>query len=88
MTREGSKVETRLFFDERGLEQYYGLLELGERAGLWKNSAGRYEINGKKLYGKDILKNPKQYFTDDIMARLEEQAHSEFLYGATDDGED
>jgi RecA/RadA recombinase len=88
LTREGSKVETRLFFDERGLEQYYGLLELGERAGLWKNSAGRYEINGKKLYGKDILKNPKQYFTDDIMARLEEQAHSEFLYGATDDGED
>ena len=88
LTREVSKVETRLFFDERGLEQYYGLLELGERAGLWKNSAGRYEINGKKLYGKDILKNPKQYFTDDIMARLEEQAHSEFLYGATDDGED
>ena len=28
LTREGSKIETRLFFDERGLEQHYGLLEL------------------------------------------------------------
>ena len=64
LTREGSKVETRLFFDERGLEQHYGLLELGERAGIWKNVAGRYEVNGKKIYGKEILKNPEEYFTD------------------------
>ena len=44
LTREGSKVETRLYFDARGLEKHYGLLEIGERAGLWKNVAGRYEI--------------------------------------------
>ena len=30
LTKEGSKVETRLYFDERGLDKYYGLLELGE----------------------------------------------------------
>jgi RecA/RadA recombinase len=88
LTREGSKVETRLFFDERGLERYYGLLELGERAGIWKNSAGRYEVNGKKVYGKEILRNPEEYFTDDIMAKLEEQSAVEFLYGASNDGED
>lgn len=88
LTREGSKVETRLFFDERGLEKHYGLLELGETAGIWKNVAGRYEIDGKKVYGKEILKNPEKYFTDDIMARLEEQAQQEFLYGVSDDGED
>jgi len=29
LTKEGSKVETRLYFDERGLDRYYGLLELG-----------------------------------------------------------
>lgn len=88
LTREGSKVETRLFFDERGLEKYYGLLELGESAGIWKNVAGRYEIDGKKVYGKEILKNPEKYFTDDIMAKLEEHAQHQFLYGASDDGED
>jgi RecA/RadA recombinase len=88
LTREGSKVETRLFFDERGLERHYGLLELGERANIWKNSAGRYEINGKKVYGKEILRNPELYFTDEVMAKLEEQSAVEFLYGVSDDGED
>jgi RecA/RadA recombinase len=88
LTREGSKVETRLFFDERGLEKHYGLLELGERAGIWKNVAGRYEVDGKKVYGKEILKNPDQYLTDEVMAKLEEHAHTEFLYGASNDGED
>jgi len=88
LTREGSKVETRLFFDERGLEKYYGMLELGERAGIWKNVAGRYEVNGKKVYGKEILKNPEQYFTDEVMAKLEEQSAIEFLYGVSNDGED
>ena len=88
LTREGSKIETRLFFDERGLEKYYGMLELGERAGIWKNVAGRYEVSGKKVYGKEILKNPEQYFTDEVMAKLEEQAAVEFLYGVSNDGED
>ena len=88
LTREGSKVETRLFFDERGLEKHYGLLELGERAGIWKNVAGRYEVDGKKVYGKEILKNPDQYLTDEVMAKLEEHAHTEFLYGASNDGDD
>jgi RecA/RadA recombinase len=84
LTREGSKIETRLFFDERGLEQHYGLLELGERAGIWKNTAGRYEIDGKKIYGKQILADPEQYFTSDVMQLLEQQAKKEFTYGAED----
>ena len=63
------------------MDRYYGLLELGESGGMWKNVAGRYEINGKKIYGKEILKNPEEYFTDDIMAQLEEIAQSEFSYG-------
>ena len=89
LTREGSKVETRLFFDERGLERYYGMLELGERAGLWANRAGRYEIDGKKLYGKQILANPDEYFTPEVLDILDKQAQKEFLYGAADDdGED
>jgi len=85
LTREGSKVETRLFFDERGLERYYGMLELGERAGLWANRAGRYEIDGKKIYGKQILANPDEYFTPEVLDVLDKQAQKEFLYGAADD---
>ena len=35
-TQENSKVETRLFYDERGLDKYYGLLELGEKYGVFE----------------------------------------------------
>jgi RecA/RadA recombinase len=82
LSKENQDVEIRLYYDERGLDRYYGLLELGEIGGLWKNVAGRYEINGKKIYGKEILKNPKDYFTDEIMERLDEIARREFSYGS------
>jgi len=57
-------------------------LELGEIGGLWKNVAGRYEIGGKKIYGKHILANPTEYFTEDIMQALDEIAQKEFSYGS------
>ena len=81
LSKENREVEIRLYYDERGLDRYYGLLELGEYGGLWKNTAGRYEINGKKIYGKEILKNPTEYFTDDIMEQLDGIAKSVFSYG-------
>ena len=85
LTREGSKVETRLFFDSRGLQRHYGLLEMGERAGMWKNVAGRYEIDGKKVYAKAILKEPETYFTPEVLEELDLQAQKEFLYGTEDE---
>ena len=81
LSKENQEVNIRLFYDERGLDRYYGLLELGEHGGLWENKAGRYEINGKKVYGKQILASPEEYFTDEVMARLEEIARTTFSYG-------
>jgi len=81
LSKENQEVNVRLFYDERGLDRYYGLLELGELAGLWKNTAGRYEINGKKIYAKEILKNPDQYFTEEVMQQLDAAAKKEFSYG-------
>ena len=81
LSKENKDVEVRLFYDERGLDRYYGLLELGELGGLWKNVAGRYEINGKKLYAKEILKNPDQYFTEEVMQQLDAAAKQQFSYG-------
>jgi len=82
LSKENKQVEIRLFFDHRGLDRYYGLLELGEVGGLWKNVAGRYEIAGKKLYAKQILAEPETYFTDDVMQALDEIAQKEFSYGS------
>jgi RecA/RadA recombinase len=81
LSKENKDVEVRLFYDERGLDRYYGLLELGEIGGLWKNVAGRYEIDGKKIYAKQILKEPEVYFTEEVMQQLDEIARKEFSYG-------
>ena len=81
LSKENKQVEIRLYYDHRGLDRYYGLLELGEIGGLWKNVAGRYEINGKKLYAKQILAEPDLYFTPEVMQALDETAQREFSYG-------
>ena len=81
LSKENKQVEVRLYYDERGLDRYYGLLELGEIGGLWKNVAGRYEIDGKKLYAKQILKEPEVYFTEEVMQQLDQIARKEFSYG-------
>ena len=81
LSKENKQVEIRLYYDERGLDKYYGLLELGEIGGLWKNVAGRYEINGKKIYAKQIYANPEEYFTPEVLQALDETAQKEFSYG-------
>jgi len=81
LSKEGSKVETRLYFDERGLDKYYGLLELGEKHGVFKRVGNRIAIGGSNVYPKSILGDPEKYFTDEVMAKLEEAAKTEFSYG-------
>jgi RecA/RadA recombinase len=81
LSKENKQVEIRLYYDDRGLDRYYGLLELGEIGGLWKNVAGRYEINGKKIYAKQILAEPDTYFTPEVMQALDEISQKEFSYG-------
>jgi len=82
LSKENKDVTVRLFYDDRGLDKYYGLLDLGEIGGLWKNVAGRYEMNGKKVYAKEIYKNPEKYFTPEVMQALDETAQKEFSYGS------
>ena len=84
LTKENREIKTRLYYDHRGLDRYYGLLELGELGGLWKNVAGRYEMDGKKLYAKQILADPETYFNDQVMQALDEIAQNEFSYGGKD----
>ena len=83
LSKENKEVTVRLYYDERGLDKYYGLLELGELGGMWKNTAGRYEMDGKKVYAKEILKNPEKYFTQEILEQLDEIAKEQFSYGSS-----
>jgi len=81
LSKENKQVEIRLYYDERGLDRYYGLLELGELGGMWKNVAGRYEIDGKKIYAKQIYSEPEKYFTSEVLQKLDEISKITFSYG-------
>jgi RecA/RadA recombinase len=81
LSKENQQVEIRLYYDERGLDRYYGLLDLGEIGGMWKNVGGRYEIDGKKVYGKQIYAEPEKYFTEEVMSKLDEISKNIFSYG-------
>ena len=81
LTKEGSKIETRLYFDERGLDKYYGLLELGEQHGIFKRKGNRVVVGESSVYPSAILANPSKYFTEEVMQKLEEAANKEFSYG-------
>ena len=81
LSKENQVVEIRLYYDERGLDKYYGLLELAAASGIWGHAAGRYEIDGKKVYGKTILENPEKYFTEEVMDQLDIVARGTFSYG-------
>ena len=81
LTKEGSKIETRLFFDDRGLDKYYGLLELGEQYGVFQRVGNRIKVGESSVYPKSILSSPEKYFTEEVMAKLEEAAKQEFTYG-------
>jgi hypothetical protein len=69
-TKENSKVETRLFYDERGLDRYYGLLELGEKYGVFTRVGNRYKVGESSLYPKSILADPEKYFTPEVMQAI------------------
>jgi len=81
LTIENKMVDVRLTYD-KGLDKYYGLLELAEKYDVFKKVSTRYEMpDGTKQYGKAILNDPEKYFTKDIMDKLEIAADKEFTYG-------
>jgi len=81
-TKENSDVETRLYFDERGLDKYYGLLELGEQHGVFERVGNRIKTDSGSVYPSVIYKDPEKFFTPDILQALDECAQKEFCYGS------
>ena len=80
-TKENSIVETRLFFDERGLDKYYGLLELGQEHGVFERVGNRVKTEHGNVYPSVIYKEPEKYFTPEVLEQLDVIAKSEFSYG-------
>jgi len=91
LTVENRIVDVRLSYD-KGLDRYYGLLDLALASGIFEKSSTRIKLpNGKTEFGKTINNNPEKYFTDDVMKRLETVVEGYFKYGnenRTDDTEE
>ena len=81
LTIENKMVDVRLTY-EKGLDRYYGLLDLAVQYGIFKQVSTRIELpDGTKQYAKTINNSPEKYFTEDIMKKLDECAEKEFKYG-------
>jgi len=81
LTVENKIVDVRLTYN-KGLDRYYGLLDLAVEHGVFKQIATRIELpDGSKQYGKTINNDPEKYFTEDVMKKLEVIAEKEFRYG-------
>jgi len=83
LSKENQNVEVLLTYD-KGLDRYYGLLDLAEKYQIIKKVSTRYELpSGTKVFGKEINSNPQKYFTEEIMVQLEDAAKKEYSYGGT-----
>ena len=82
ITKENAQVDVKLTY-KKGLDKYYGLLELGEEAGIFKKVSTRYEMpDGSKVFGKNVNENPDKYFTKEVLDKIDEHARQKFTYGS------
>lgn len=83
LSKENQEVSVRLYYDGRGLSRHYGLVEIGEESGIIPRVGNRYEINGKKIGRNVIYANPEEYFTPELLEKLDQYVQKKFKYGSS-----
>ena len=87
LTKENKVVDVRLTYD-KGLDRYYGLLDLALKHNIFKQVSTRIELpDGSKTFGKTINNDPTKYFTKEILEQLDNVCGKEFKYGDVIDTE-
>lgn len=81
LAREDSVCEVRLSH-KKGMDRYYGLLDLGEESGIIKAVGNKFEFpDGSKHFRKEIENNGEKYFTDKtLLDRLDAAAVDKYSY--------
>ena len=80
LSKENQVAEVLLTYD-KGLDKYYGMIELAIDAGIFEKKGSRIQAGEKSVYAKQILANPEEYFTPKIMEKLDEFAIRRYSYG-------
>jgi len=82
LTKENAQIDVRLTYN-KGLDRYYGLLDIAEEEGIFKKVSTRYELpDGTKVFGKSINDEPEKYFTKEILKKIDDATKKKFLYGS------
>lgn len=82
LTKENTEASVMLSYD-KGLDRYYGLVDLAIEHGIFKKVSTKVDVGGGKLvFEKQIINNPTKFFTDEILNQLDEAAKKEFCYGS------
>jgi hypothetical protein len=83
--KENSQVVMKLSY-KSGLDKYYGLVEIAEKAGVFKKVSTKIQLpDGSTHFAKHIYNNPSKFFTPDVLAAIDEGAKLVFGYGEHDD---
>ena len=81
LTKENTETSVMLSYD-KGLDRYYGLLDLALEHGIFKKVSTKIELrDGTTVFEKHITNNPTKYFTEEILQLIDAAAQKEFSYG-------
>jgi RecA/RadA recombinase len=82
LAKETAQVQLRIDYST-GLDPYYGLLPIAEKAGVFKKVSTKFQLpDGTTQFGKTIENNPEKYFTKEVLDQLEAYVNVAFAYGA------
>jgi len=84
MVKQHTQGTLRLSFN-KGLDKYFGLLEIGIDSGIIKKE-GRSVVfpNGMKVHPNHISECPEKYFTKETLDALDEEIQKRFCYNKED----
>jgi RecA/RadA recombinase len=83
LTKEGKSVRVVIDFLD-GLQRYSGLSDLALKHEIFVKSGNRIELpDGTKVFQKTVDNNPEQYYTDEILQRIDEAVGREFKFGSS-----
>lgn len=81
MARENAQVQVLLDY-AKGLDRYYGLMDIAIDSGIFQTLPKGLELpDGTKVSRKEVLRNPDQIYTQDILKAIDEAAAPVFKYG-------
>jgi RecA/RadA recombinase len=65
-----------------GMDRYFGLFDIAKALGVVEKSGSGFKFpGGKQFFTKDIEADPAHYYTDDVLAAIEEKVATAFRYG-------